>query len=63
MNILNTFKSLFLNTFGGRRYIDVLDSENQSRSGKIRTGSGSRALEAYRGHQKYENKKEGYQII
>ena len=64
MNILDTFKSLFLNTFGGRRYIDAMDSENQPRSGKFRTESG--ALEAYRERltpKVWKQNKEGYQII
>ena len=36
--------SFFSHTFGVRRSIDVLDTENQPGSGKIWTGSGSRAL-------------------
>ena len=44
-----------------RRSIDVLDSENQPGSGKIRTGSesGTLGLSGDVWHQKYENKKEG----
>ena len=43
MNILDNIKSLLfcVHTFGVRRTIDVLDSENQSGFGKIRTGSGA----------------------
>ena len=50
------FKSLLfcLHTFGVRRTIDVLDSENQPGSGKTRTRSG--ALGDVR-DQKYDNKK------
>ena len=64
MNILDNFKSLLFcfHTFGVRRTIDVLDPEKQPGSGKIWTGSGSRALglaEDVR-HHKYENKTEGF---
>ena len=46
-----------------RHSIDTLDPENQPGSGKIRTGSGSRALRLTENvwHQKYGNKKEGLQ--
>ena len=46
MNILDNIESLLFcfHTFGVRRTIDVLDSENQPGSGKIRTGSGARGL-------------------
>ena len=46
MNILDNIKSLLFcfHTFGVRRTIDVLDSENQPGSGKIRTGSGALGL-------------------
>ena len=57
MNILDNFKSIIFcfHTFGVRRLIDVLDSENQP-------GSGSRALGFTEDvlHQKYENKKGGF---
>ena len=45
-NILDNFKSLLfcLHTFGVRRNIDVLDSENQPGSVQIRTGSGDQGL-------------------
>ena len=47
-NILDNFKSLLFcfHTFGVRRTIDVLDSENQPGSGsvQIRTGSGALGL-------------------
>ena len=41
MNILDNFKIILFcyHTFGVRRTIDVLDSENQPRSGNIQTGS------------------------
>ena len=55
MNILDNFKTLLscFHTFGVRRTIDVLDSENQPGAGsvKIRTGDVW--------HQRYENKREG----
>ena len=40
MNILDNFKSILFcfHTFGVRRTIDVLDSENQPGSGKMLTG-------------------------
>ena len=68
MNILDNIKSLLFcfHTFGVRRTIDVLDSENQPGSGsaKIRTGSGTGSgalgLTGDVRHQKYENKKEGF---
>ena len=45
LNILDNFNGLFyLNTFGARRSIDVLDSENQSGSDKIRAESGALRL-------------------
>ena len=46
MHILDNYKSLHfrLHTFGVIRAIDVLDSENQAGSGKIRTGSGALGL-------------------
>ena len=48
MNILDNFESLLFcfHTFGVRRTIDVLDSENQPGSGsvKIRIGSGAPGL-------------------
>ena len=67
MNILDKFISLLFcfHTFGVRRTIYVLDSENQpgSGSGKIRTGSGTGSgalvLTGDVWHQKYKNKKEG----
>ena len=61
MNILDNIKSLLFcfHTFGVRRTIDVLDSENQPGSGKIRTGSGALGLTGDVWHQKYKNKKEG----
>ena len=53
MNILDNRKGLLFcyHTFGVRRIIDVLDSENQpgSGSGKIRTGSGAIGLTICRG--------------
>jgi len=60
MNILDNSKSLLFcfHTFGVRRTIDVLDSKNQSVSGKIRTGSGALGLTGDVWHQKFENKKE-----
>ena len=45
---------------GVRLTIDVLDSENQPGSGKIRTGSGALGIKGDVWHQKYENKKEGF---
>ena len=60
MNNLDKFKSrpFCFHTFGVRRSIDVLDSENQP-------GSGSRAqgftVDVW--HQKYENKKDSFYII
>ena len=64
MNILDNIKSLLFcfHTFGVRRTIYVLDSENQPGSGsvKIWTGSGSLGLTGYVWHQKYEIKKEGF---
>ena len=61
-NILENFKShLFcFHTFGVRRTIYVLDSENQPGSFKIRTGSGAEGLTKDSLHQMYENKKEGF---
>ena len=63
MNILDNIKSLLFccHTFGVRRTIYVLDSENQpgSGSGKIQTGSGALGLTGDVLHQKYNNKKEG----
>ena len=58
MNILDNITILLfcLHTFGVRRTIDELDSENQPGSGQIRTGSGALGLT---GDQKYRNKKEG----
>ena len=46
MNILDNFKSLvfWFHTFGVRRTRDVLYSENQPGSGKIRNGSGDLGL-------------------
>ena len=46
MNFLDNFKSLYfcLNTFGLRRSIDALDSDNQPGSGKIQSRSGSGPL-------------------
>ena len=46
LNILDNIKSLLfcVHTFGVRRTLYVLDSENQSGSGKIQTGSRSGAL-------------------
>ena len=59
MSILDAVKNLLFcfQTFGGRRSIDVLDSENQPGS-----GSGSRALGLTEDvwHQKYENKGEAF---
>ena len=49
-----------MHTFGVRRIIAVLDSENQPRSGKIRTASGALVLTEDVWHQKYANKKEGF---
>ena len=56
-NILDNSNShLFcFHTFGVRRTIDVLDSENQP-------GSGALGLTDDVYHQKYENKKEGLKI-
>ena len=61
MNILDNIKSLlfYFHTFGVRRTIYVLDSENQPGSGKIRTGSGALGLTGDVWHQKYKNKKGG----
>ena len=60
MNMLDNIKSLFFcfHTFGGRRTIYVLDSENQPGSGKIGTGSGALGLTGDVWHQKYKNIKE-----
>ena len=62
MNILYYIKRLlfYFHTFGVRRTIDVLDSENQpgSGSGYIRTGYGALGL---KGMKKYENQK-GFKI-
>ena len=44
MNILDNFESLLFYTFGVRRTIDVLDSENQPGSGKNWSGSGALGL-------------------
>ena len=62
MNILDNFKSLFFcfHTFGVRRTIDVLDSENQPGSGNIQTGSEALGLTGDVYHQKYEKNKEGF---
>ena len=64
MNILDKFKSLLFcfHTFGVRRTIDVLDSENQPGSGsdKILTGIGALGRTEDAWHLKYENKKEGF---
>ena len=56
-NFLDDFKSVLFcfHTFGVRRTIDVLDSENQSGSGKIR--SGALGLTGDVRLQKYENEK------
>ena len=56
MNILDNIKSLLFcfHTFGVRRTIYVLDSENQP-------GSGALGLTGDVWHQKYKNKKEGVQ--
>ena len=60
MNILDDIKSplLCFHTYGVRRTIYVLDSENQPGSGKIRTESGALELKGDVCHQKYTNKKE-----
>ena len=67
MNILDNIKSLLFcfHTFGVRRSINVLDSENQPGSGSafIQCGSWYRALGFTEDvwHQKHENKKECFQ--
>ena len=63
MNFLGNFQ-VFLFVFFifcVRRSIDVLDPENQPRSGFIRTGSRALGLTEEVWQQKYENKKEGLQ--
>ena len=57
MNILDNIKIILFcfHTFGVRRTIDVLDSENQPGSVQIRTGSGALGLTGDVWHQKYEN--------
>ena len=63
MNILDNCKSLLFcdHTLGVRRTIDVLDSENQPGSGKIRTGSG--ALEGTSDTKSMKTKKKALKII
>ena len=65
MNFLGNLQVFFFVffIFCVRRSIDVINPENQPRSGFIRTGYGSRALGLTEDvwHQKYENKKEGLQ--
>ena len=60
MNILDNFRRIFLGfpTFGVRSSIDVLDQENQSRA-----GSGALELTEDVWQQKYEIKKEAFNII
>ena len=61
MNISDYFKGFFfILLVSDVRTIDVLDSENQPGSGKIRTGSGDLALTGDVRHQKHEIKKEGF---
>ena len=59
MDVSDDFKSLLscFHTFGVRRTIDVLDSENQHGSGQIRTRSGALGLTGDVWHQKYKTKK------
>ena len=47
---------LFAYFFGARLSIDILDTENQPGSGKIRTEFGGLGLTEDVWHQKYENK-------
>ena len=56
MNSLDNIKRrpFCFHTSGAERTTDVLDSENQSGSGKIRTGSGAlKGLHGTSGTQKY----------
>ena len=59
VNILANFKTLLFcfHAFSVRRTIDVLDSENQPGSGKIRTGSGTLGLTGDVRHKKQKRRR------
>ena len=65
MNILDKFKCILFcfHIFVARRSIDILDPENQPRTGKITTRSGALGLAEDFWHQKYENEKKAFKII